>query len=163
MENKSRFSPIIKAVANVLVLAITLETMGHAAPEIKPADLFTPKKLAHNIAFPASIARVESSHRGDSDELIYLIQDAHTNYSAQKNIAALIDHLAVRKDIRSVYVEAGFGDVSLRGFRETSSARRKDVGLRYLRKGELSGAELRDLVSDRDLALWGVEDPDLYW
>ena len=151
---------LLKTISIFLVVSFVLQDLGHAAGEI---------------------ASSPSAPR--NDKVIYLIQDAHTNPSAQLSIAKTLEALlsaegarlpdrqgsaalfgGEKEKIQTVFLEGGFGDVSLAGFKSKASLqKRREVGLNYLRKGELSGAEYFNLVSDKDFSLWGVEDEALYW
>jgi hypothetical protein len=94
---------------------------------------------------------------------IIQIQDAHCNYEAQKNLAQILEYLAKEKKLRLIMVEGGSGNVSLsflRSFADKSA--REEIADKYLRSGKISGEEYLDIVSDYDLELYGIEDPDLY-
>ena len=49
------------------------------------------------------------------------VQDAHANYTAQKNEARIIEHLIRANSINIVLVEGGWGDVSLNHLRNLAS------------------------------------------
>jgi len=116
---------------------------------------------------PESIATIEDAWRPSTiqnpSSTIFLIQDAHTNPSAQKNIAKTLDLLLKKEKISTVFVEAGFNDVSLLPLKKAPLEKRKITGMSYLQKGELSGAEYLNLTRDQDFTLWGVENEALYW
>ena len=125
--------------------------------DLKVSDLFVPQDLGylsdvHEISTPNGPAK-----------LVILIQDAHTNYDAQKHLAKILDRFATDYGIRLVLVEGGVGDVSLSYLRQWGS---KDVLQRlaeqYLKTGMISGEEYLDLVSDHPLTLWGIESVDRY-
>ncbi|MFA6383870.1 MAG: hypothetical protein WCY10_00705 [Candidatus Omnitrophota bacterium] len=94
---------------------------------------------------------------------IIQIQDAHCNYEAQKNLAQILDFLVKEKKLRLVMVEGGTGDVSLSFLRSFADKKtREEIADKYLREGKIAGEEYLDIVSDHNLELYGIEDPDLY-
>ena len=54
--------------------------------------------------------------------LLVLIQDAHANDRAQRNIAAILDHLAKTEQLRLVLVEGATGDAGVEPLRRLSTA-----------------------------------------
>jgi len=120
------------------------------------------------LEIPQDLGRVKEFFDAEPDRysakpLIIHIQDAHCNYEAQKNMAQILDYLVKEKDLSLIMVEGGSGDVGLSFLRNYSDkAKRLEVAEQYLRKGEISGEEYLDIVSDHDLELWGIEDQDLY-
>lgn len=94
---------------------------------------------------------------------VFIVQDAHVNYQAQKHLASIIDHLAKTYGIEWVFVEGGSGDASLSYLRPYKSmAERQTIAEEFLKAGKISGEEYLDLTVDYPLKLWGVEDPSLY-
>ena len=160
----------LRLVSAFVLVAMLCQDLAYANPKIKShliQPLFSPKP----IPIPENIARLDdfwfasaSSMPRNDGLMVYLIQDAHTNLSAQMNIARALEILIQKEKIKTVYLEGGFGDVSLNFLKPQSKAeKRQDVGKRYLRTGEISGAEYLNLISNADFGLWGVEDEKLYW
>lgn len=117
-----------------------------------------------NALLPKNLAEIDETFISESSsKKIYLIQDAHTNPSAQLNISKCILELTRKYGVRDIFIEASFGDSSLRFLRKFSSpGQLKRTALSYLNKGLLQGSELADLTAEEALNLWGVENPDLY-
>ncbi|MFH1753105.1 MAG: hypothetical protein ABH875_02885 [Candidatus Omnitrophota bacterium] len=93
------------------------------------------------------------------------IQDAHVNYSGQKNLAEILKTVIEKHGISLVLVEGGWGDVSLSYFRHMATKKaRIEAAEEYLKAGKIAGEEYLDIVSDRGtpLYLYGVEDKALY-
>ncbi len=166
---KKSFSYIfLKSVSGFLVTAFLCQDLVFANPEPN-LSLATAPLPAFRALLPENMAKIEETFHGNG-KTIYLIQDAHTNPSAQINIAGALQVLIEKEAIRTVYLEGGFGDVSLTSFKHAAGSQhpaslqnRVNIGMKYLRKGELSGAEYLNLVSDGDFKLWGAEDENLYW
>ncbi len=119
---------------------------------------------------PPAYGDIQKVVRAKSDRpapLVVLVQDAHGIYSAQKNIAGILDHmqksLADAAERNSapllVGVEGSIGGFDLepyRSFRDLES--HGPVSDYLLRKGFIAGAEYFGITSDREPLLWGIED-----
>ncbi len=116
-------------------------------------------------AIPESVAAIEDAWNGGGRRTVLLVQDAHTNNSAQLNEAALLDILySQTEDLsRRLYLEAGSGDESISFFRSYAEAeKRRRVARNFLLQAKLQGVEYLDLTSGHDFVLYGVEDMTLY-
>ncbi len=160
---------IIKYVSIFLVFAFFSEQLALAAPGqvLGEAGISSSTVSQNNVGLkfgiPESIAVVDDSYLAEgSDKTIILIQDAHTNTSAQLNIARVLDIILSKQSITNIFLEAGEGDMSLSDLRSAPLAKRKQVGLKYLKKGILQGSEYFDLTTEHNFKLWGVEDSELY-
>jgi hypothetical protein len=124
--------------------------------------------VIQNFTIPSQLGSVKEVFEAVDSNLnnpktIIQIQDAHCNYEAQKNLAAIVDYLVKEKKLRLIMVEGGSGDVSLSYLRNyTDKKAREEVADKYLKMGKISGEEYLDIVSDYDLELYGVEDQSLY-
>ncbi|MBU4346193.1 MAG: hypothetical protein KKH29_02565 [Candidatus Omnitrophica bacterium] len=99
----------------------------------------------------------------DTKRMIVLIQDAHCNYEAQKNMAQILKELIKEHNLRLIMVEGGSGNVGLSFLRSYADKEaREEVADRHLRQGKISGEEYLDIVSDDDFELYGIEDEGLY-
>lgn len=196
----------LRLISCVLVLTFFIQDLSFANPEFfKASNIFFAPQLP-KIDIPASIATIEDSYLADSVEriayrnekeqrpdyplsakrstLVYLIQDAHTNTSAQRNIAKTIDIILEREEkplaysvervayskskaytsnstlsakrYPLVFLEAGTGNDSLSFLRNHGTAqKRKEVSEKFLRQGYLQGPDYLDLNSNKDFLLWG--------
>jgi phosphoenolpyruvate-protein kinase (PTS system EI component)/galactokinase/mevalonate kinase-like predicted kinase len=153
---------VLKGIAASLAAALCLEMPASAAGILSAPAL---PAISSNlpVTFPAAIAVIEDRFEAAAGRRVILIQDAHTNESAQINSARVIEKLIGERAVRTVFLEAGTGDDSLTRLREAAGGTdRARAAMRLVRKGLIQGAEYVNLVSDQDLTLWGVEDPDLY-
>jgi hypothetical protein len=120
------------------------------------SDIFVPGELGYVIERHAARA-------GESQPTIVHIQEAHTNYEGQKNLAGILEHLIKEFGLRLILVEGGDGNASLAYLRSYGPPdNRRQVAEKYLKAGILSGEEYLDIVLDAPLILWGVEDRKLY-
>ncbi len=119
-----------------------------------------------SIRIPESLGYIIERHPASAaspSPTILHIQEAHTNYEAQKHISEILEHLVQDYGLKLILVEGGSGDVSLAYLRSYGPLEnRKQVGEKYLKAGIISAEEYLDIVSDHPLVLWGVEDKALY-
>ncbi|MBF0216445.1 MAG: hypothetical protein HQL30_05570 [Candidatus Omnitrophica bacterium] len=116
-----------------------------------------------NIAIPYDLAGVSEVNSTGGKELIVNIQDAHSSLSAQYSIAELLDSLANDYELSLVAVEGstGYIDTSvLKTFPDKDI--RRDTAGHFMSEGRMSAGEFFDVTSSKDIALYGIEDEDLY-
>ncbi|GEM_PF-4518918 len=164
---KSRFGLALRTIALTLVASFLVSDISHAAPGLD-FSLFSGDLAANPslLKFPlqtAKISEIYSAKGGKTPKLLIHIQDAHTNFSAQENISKVLEDLASRYKVKTIFVEGGTGDDSLSFIRPLAPKKtRERVAKKYLLAGEIKGVEYLDLVSDHLLTVWGVEDKALY-
>ncbi|MCX5716007.1 MAG: hypothetical protein NTV07_03970 [Candidatus Omnitrophica bacterium] len=129
-------------------------------------EALAPNKQVINpgdIRIPAEYGRIIETFDGGSDKLIVHIQDAHTNYEAQKNEAAVLEHLIKENGLYLILVEGGSRDVSLNKYRENGTLEeRKKMADEQLKEGVIAGEEYLNIASDYPMKLQGIEDRPLY-
>ncbi len=162
---------VLRAASAALAAAILCQDAAFAASDLLRTASAVSARPAMDWAkstlpgIPESVARIEDAHRGEGG-IVLLVQDAHTNASAQLNQAKLLDHvIALRESAAPVPImtEGGQGDLGLSGLRPLLPlAERRIIASKYLQRGLLHAAEYLDLTSDRRFVLRGVEDPELY-
>lgn len=169
---KSSAGTILRTIAWSLILAFSFEQLAYAAPSGSPSPAFAASSAGQQrtlFDLPTNITTLDEVYRAPSSispwagKTLVLIQDPHTNDSGQMNVARIVDHLVKRQNVRQVFTEGGQGDVSLTPIKEHLDLKvRKDIGMRFLRRGLLQGSEYANLTSENDFTLYGVEDPALY-
>lgn len=76
---------------------------------------------------PPALGWTSQTYRGNSQETLIHIQDAHDSLEAQQKICGILETLASEYDIRSVFIEGGNGavnDAIFRSFPDAEGARR---------------------------------------
>ncbi|MCX5665841.1 MAG: hypothetical protein NT036_02165, partial [Candidatus Omnitrophica bacterium] len=117
------------------------------------------------ISIPKDVAvtkEVYKSTNGD-DRTIINIQDAHSSLAAQESIVSILDSLVTNYDMQLVAIEgsAGYVDTSLlKTFPDESI--RKNTAKYLMKKGKMSAGEFLSVTSDKNIALYGIEDKGLY-
>ncbi len=153
---------VVRTACALIVLFSLQEAAAYAvAPALAPSPRSASADLLR-LQFSPSVAVVESRFEGKGPAIL-LIQDAHTNPSAQLNIAKTLEDILKKSDVRQVFLEAGRGNLSLADLQKDSDeAARERVGLGYVNKGLLQGPEYASLTLRQDFELWGVENRALY-
>ena len=156
---------LLKSISFTLVACFLVHDLAWAAPvatELLSASGFVSKN-PFDIRVPEEWGHVHDAFRGSKPRLLIHIQDAHTNFGAQSNIAKLVEEMIRKYDVHTVFLEGGTKDDSLTFLRSLAPAKdRERVAMKYLRSGELNGAEYLNLSSDYVMTLYGVEEKDLY-
>lgn len=115
------------------------------------------------LSLPTEYAQVQEEARGSNGKTLFLIQEVHVNYEAQKSIIEILKSLVQTESLRLILVEGGWDDMGLSYLRSYGSEEgRRQVAETYLQKGFLSAEEYLDITSDDSLKIWGIEDPELY-
>ncbi|MCA9396101.1 MAG: hypothetical protein KC649_02930, partial [Candidatus Omnitrophica bacterium] len=108
-------------------------------------------------------ASVDEVFKGESDQVVYLIRDAHANYSAQKNIARTLKQLDDHAGLEIVFLEGADGAVSWDEAKKISDAdTRQRIAEKYLRSADFQGVEYYEMTNDKTAEIWGVENRELY-
>ena len=171
-KQRSSFNLSIRSISLFLIAAFFLQDISWAGPVGLGAIYESPLQgILHNpsrLKISPSIANVVEFFNGPRKDkgtapLLIHIQDAHTNLSAQNNLANVLEELIQKYKLKTVFIEGGAEDDSLTFLRKTAPKNvRAQVGKKYLMKGELNGAEYLNLISDHPMEIQGVEDPKLY-
>lgn len=94
---------------------------------------------------------------------VFYIEDLHCNYEVQKNIAAIIGHLARHYHLKLVGQEGAFAPIDTGIIQRFPLAELKEeVSEFLLRQGRMTGAELASIRNDSPLQLEGIDDPGLF-
>ena len=147
-----------RAAAAVAVGAIFL----CSAEQALPAD----RSEALHVSLSPELGYILETHppaNPSSSPIVIHIQEAHTNYDAQRHIVQILEQLVRQFGLRLILVEGGFGDASLsylRGYGPKEN--RLQVGEKYLKAGVISAEEYLDMTSDYPLIVWGVDDDALH-
>ncbi|MBI4431287.1 MAG: hypothetical protein HY587_06220 [Candidatus Omnitrophica bacterium] len=143
-----------------MVITLPVPAYSLAAGETKMGSpLFDPS----SIQIPENLGKVEETFRGSSDQLVIYIQDAHTNYSAQRNIAAIVDKFVADYGIRLVSVEAAQGEIETELFRAFPIPEATErVMDKLLRKGEIGGPQYASITGRTPFDFVGVDRAALY-
>lgn len=156
-----------KSVAFFLSLLFSLQSAVAAQPVTASLpDSVNLSASFNHISIPPSLGRIDrqsfNSHDKDKPLVIY-IQDAHAIVDAQANIQGLIEHFESRYGVTVVALEGGSGELDARLFKAfpDNFARRK-VFSEYLKRGEITGAEIAAVFGKSNAKYFGIEDWGLY-
>lgn len=163
------FKRIVKVVAAVTLVAFFWQDVVMAqggAPAWKPsASSPASAKTGTNqaIEVPPNLGIRRSAHETGGDELIINIQDAHASLDAQKATAEICSNLVSQYNLDLIGIEGSSGriDTSLVSSFPVQKVRQM-VAESMLRDTRIGGAEFFKIVSNNDVEIVGVEDPELY-
>jgi len=112
---------------------------------------------------PYELAEVKEDIQTDGDELIINIQDAHSNLGAQKSVAGILDSLVTNYNIQLIAIEGseGFIDTTLISSYPKKEVREEAAGY-LMERGKISAGEYFSINSEKPVALYGIEDSNLY-
>ncbi len=144
-----------------------LLAMALAAACFSSLMALSTKAYANVPKVPEEWGSITQSHPLDpsieSPPTLFIIQDAHANYSAQKNLAHILEFLITQHSLHYVFVEGGQGNVTLNELRQWGDlAVRQEIAEENLKSGMFTGEEYLTVASDLDFEVWGIEDPQLY-
>src|SRR3989338_862481 len=139
----------IKSISIILIAAFVCQDFAYAAPEIGRLALSLAPVVRVNLS--PSVAKIDQVWQAErirhqsvgglqqvKPKMLYLLQDAHTNESAQLNIAKSIESILQTENISMVFLEAGTGDDSLSDLRSLASLeKRQQVAKSYLTRGHI--------------------------
>ncbi|MBP9865695.1 MAG: hypothetical protein KBC91_04755, partial [Candidatus Omnitrophica bacterium] len=168
----------IRAVASILVLLMVLQDLSYAAPagtfvsEAVAVSAVSQKWMPRSKALagifaklnlPEEMGKVDSTFWNSSKNTVIHIRDLHSNESAQRKIARIIDFLSVRYGVRMVQLEGASGELA-HGLLSRYPDRKARVlmGRSYLNEGKITGPEYLAVTRNPGLILYGVEDKELY-
>lgn len=163
---------LIKGLALSLAVVFTTTTIAWSAPalpEVRSINPFQKEKsvssLIESLEIPAHLGSLDSvdESKPEAPTLLH-IQDAHANYSAQKKIQQILEHLTERYGFDLLFLEGGSGllDPERLQLFENSEINNQ-VWDALAQKGEVGGAELFLLNTDQLVQAYGIEEADLYW
>ncbi|MFH1877981.1 MAG: hypothetical protein ABH883_04165, partial [Candidatus Omnitrophota bacterium] len=109
----------------------------------------------------ALIDKVQVS--GDAEETVINIQDCHSSLTAQYSIMEILQNLLQNYDVNVIGVEGGAGYIDTSVLSSLPDEGIKEKTAAYLMKnGRLSAGEFFSVMNKNEVALYGVEDSELY-
>lgn len=124
--------------------------------EFMPADIV-------NVYVPEYYGKVYDSFVGNNDKSVIYIQDAHCDYTAQKNVVKILKTFVDDYNCKMVAVEGSSGDIdtTLLSSYPDSEVKEK-ISDYFMVTGQLSGAEYFSVNSGKKFFLVGIENKKLY-
>lgn len=122
-----------------------------------------PTEEPGEITVPAQYGSIIETHKGTNAKLIVHIQDAHANYEAQKNIAAIVEDLIKNYNVNLVLREGASTDKNFAYLRERASLKaRRNAAEKLLKDATITGIDYLTLTSNYPISFQGIEDKQLY-
>ncbi|MBI4431070.1 MAG: hypothetical protein HY587_05110, partial [Candidatus Omnitrophica bacterium] len=152
-----------RAIAVLLALSLPATELYAYVPSLAiPFPAGPAAILVDQITIPGEIGTIEEVYQGKSNQFVIFIQDAHVNYSAQKSIASIIAYLTAEHGISLVGQEGGEGEIDTTLLHAFPIQEVKEKVMdRYLRRGEIGGAEYLSITGKEEFNLVGVDERKL--
>ncbi|MDD5216608.1 MAG: hypothetical protein PHN49_01410 [Candidatus Omnitrophica bacterium] len=116
-----------------------------------------------NLAIPKSLGKVEERIPGTTQRWVIEIQDVHSQFTAQENIAAIVDHLNAVYGIKTVALEGGWSETSFPQSWGLPTSREKNMLARaLLEDGHIGGPVYAALFSKTPISIIGLEETGPY-
>lgn len=149
-------------LAALLFTSIPSDAFSVSVDTARPAAINDKDVPQFNI--PPDLGAISDQwHSATSDRLVIHIQDAHCEFSAQQKISEIIGYIRMAHGASIVNIEGGCGIYDLTGFDSLPEDRmRSQAADSLMKEGLLNGAEHYAVTRPGRVALWGVEDADLY-
>lgn len=145
-----------------LAVCLALPAPAEASPASAPVP--APAVPVGELQLPENLGRVEETFMAEkAAPAVYLIQDAHAVFAAQKNIAAILQHLRAEGGVRAVAFEGGTGTMDAAVIRTLPDEFvKKQILEDFMRLGELSGTAWAAAFDPGPAVYAGLEDWPLY-
>ncbi|MFH1847503.1 MAG: HAD hydrolase-like protein, partial [Candidatus Omnitrophota bacterium] len=168
---KWKSSIILKFIALLITGLILQQDVVWAVGDVSEflgkssANSFLPANSAiKNINISKDLAQVdEKMDLSDAAETIITIQDCHSSLSAQYSIVNILQQLFTDYDIDLIAVEGGSDRINtaLLGTCPDKEAKEKTAAF-LMKTSRISAGEFFSILNQDKVALYGVEDNDLY-
>jgi len=154
------------AVFVCLAFLVTSVFMPQAKAEVSPLPVTSYSSLVNDltaIALPKEIGKIRETYHGTSDQIVVLIQDAHSIPDAQRSIRSAIDHFQTKYGISIVGLEGASESLDPQIFKSFPDKEllRKTFET-YAQRGELTGGAAASLFNASSATYHGIEDWPLY-
>lgn len=115
------------------------------------------------LSVSAETGKVIERYKGAGERTLIQIQDVHAHFTAQENIAAILEHLRTGFQVDKVALEGAWTSTELPQSRAIPTSREKQLLARTLLENNLiTGPIYAALLSPLPIQLTGIEDAELY-
>ena len=120
-------------------------------------------KQVNGYNIPHDLGSVQDGLENGGDEVIINIQDAHSNFGAQKSIANILDSLVSNYNVKLVAIEGSEGYIDTTLLQALPDKKIKEEAADYLMKqGRISAGEFFSIMSEKPVGVYGIENSSLY-
>ncbi len=162
---------VIKVISIITIIAFLTTSLGIDVALAVPTNSSNPYKTSeiktldlNTFMLPKNLGTVQGKWGSfERAATVIHIQDAHCNYSAQKQISRILAYLSETYGIRAVNLEGGSGEYDFSVFADIENSKtREGVADYFVDQGIVSGSEFYAINNPSSVDLWGVEDIELY-
>jgi 2-oxo-4-hydroxy-4-carboxy--5-ureidoimidazoline (OHCU) decarboxylase len=152
---------ILSIIFLLTQLGIDIRPVHSALPQMLP--LPNPSE----ITIPEAYGKITEAFKGDSDKLVFHIQDLHTNPEAQLNSAKIMEYLMNTYGVKLLTIEGEATRFNPEWIANVSLIRPINDKMAdiLLRAGLMTGEEhlyATQYPKYKDVVFWGIEDKDSY-
>ncbi|MBU1784681.1 MAG: hypothetical protein KKG95_05025, partial [Candidatus Omnitrophica bacterium] len=168
---KAKTSIYFKMIASVVIVTFVAYDITWAQGVASPAweyakpslEITADQEKITGIDIPLKSGETEETHTAGHGRLIINIKDNHASLSAQYSIVDILESLATNYDLSLLAVEGseGYIDTSILKTFPDKEIKKRTAGY-LMEEGKMSAGEFFSIVSDKDIALYGIEDDELY-
>jgi len=117
-----------------------------------------------SVELPLSLGYIREFHKAETDKpVIVYIQDAHCNYSCQKNIQSIVNFFNEKYDVNLAALEGGAGNYNFSIFTSIPDLdTREKIADYFVREGRVTGVELFAIMNPEKITVKGLERQELY-
>ena len=163
-----RFSGSVKTVALLVNFFFITNTLTYAQGPLAAmqGSGFLDVRAAQfiqDLKIPSAFGKIQERYAAGSARVI-LIQDAHSQTGAQRNIQKMLEYLKAQYDVKAIFLEGAFqGKVPKDLLRiEKDPQIDQELAERFFKKGLVSGAGLYLFHHPDGMDGYGMEAPELY-
>jgi len=112
---------------------------------------------------PDEYGKLADEFHGNSEKVVFVISDLHSNLEAQKSISNIIEYLTNYYGVSFIGVEGARGNIDTEDVSSYYNATvRQQVCSYYMRKAFLGGAVFNDITANSSASFYGMEDKQIY-
>lgn len=159
----------IRLISVLVIVSFLGLDIAQATPIKGARASLQPISLAQVIQSPSSLnipfdyVTLKEVYKGSNNKLIIHIQDPHSNYSGQMNIAKTLDSLMRSTKEYLILAEGSSIDATLTDHKAGISENDWKISARrFLQDGVITGIEYLNLTTSHPLKIMGIEDKYLY-
>ena len=121
------------------------------------------KQIFKDFMLPYNYGQITSAHYAGTDRVIINIQDLHCHPKVQKNISNIIETFDKSYDVKKIYLEGVYGQISTRWITDRmDNMKRATVLDKMVETGRLTGAEYYSAISGKTEIIKGLEEKGPY-
>lgn len=167
MRNFNNKKISVKICATITAISFLISVAGTNLYAVSLAQNTTEKYedvFSETEIISADYGTITSVKDAKSDITVINVQDLHCHPQTQKNISEIITQLAANYNLKSIYVEGGYGDIDTGWIGDIKDKKVKEqIVEKLLKEGFLTGCEYYKLFSGNNVTeLKGIDEENFH-